>query len=157
MFKPGIAYCLPVLLVCVTIVAWAQEKSVEREASERLVVRVDASSWISESFKVSPDSKRLAYAAQVGKRWVVLVDGQAGTPYDGIMTGSPIFSPDSQRVAYGVQVGRKWVVVVDGKEGKPYDGIVGGGGGRVIFDSSRSVYYLAGKGADIYLVQERIR
>jgi hypothetical protein len=45
-------------------------------------------------------------------------------------------------------------VVVNGKEGQQYDGIVEG---RIVFDSADSLHYLAGKGADIYLVEERIQ
>jgi len=67
------------------------------------------------------------------------------------------FSLDSQRVAYGTGEGDKRFVVVDGKEGKPYDGIATMGGGRIIFDSADSFHYLAAKGADIYLVEERIQ
>jgi hypothetical protein len=47
-------------------------------------------------------------------------------------------------------------VVVDGKEEKQYDSIVTIGGGRVIFDSSDSLHYLAQKGKSIFLVEERI-
>ena len=70
-------------------------------------------------------------------------------------------SPNSQRVAYAARV-RKWFrekcfVIVDGKEGKPYGGIATMGGGRIIFDSADSLHYLAAKGADIYLVEERIQ
>jgi len=83
--------------------------------SERLVVQIDVSSWIQETFTVSPDSQRVAYVAQVGD---------------------------------------KQFVVVDEREGKPYDGIVRGG--RIIFDSADRLHYLALKGADIYLVEERI-
>jgi hypothetical protein len=85
--------------------------------SERLVVQIDFSSWIPESFTVSPDSKR---------------------------------------VAYGAGMGDKQVVVVDGKEGKQYDNIVVTGGGKIIFDSADSLHYLALKGDEIYLVEERI-
>jgi hypothetical protein len=121
--------------------------------SERLVVQIDFSSWIQESFTVSPDSQRVAYVAQLGDKQLVVVDGKEEEPYDGI--GTLIFSLDSQRVAYGAQVGDKWFVVVDGKEEKPYDGIVRGG--SIIFDSADSLHYLALKGADIYLVEERIQ
>jgi hypothetical protein len=46
-------------------------------------------------------------------------------------------------------------MVVDGKEGKPYDGILIAKEGG-IFDSADRLHYLAVKGADIYLVEERI-
>ncbi len=68
-------------------------------------------------------------------------------------------SPDGRRVAYvtvhsGWFAGQKQFVVVDGKEEKPYDGLVRGG--RIIFDSPDSLHYLAWKGDDMYLVEEKI-
>jgi len=94
---------------------YAKEKSANRVASERLIGKMK-SSWIRESF---------------------------------------IVSPDSQRVAYVVLLGDKQLVVVDGKEGQQYDGLVRGG--RIIFDSADRLHYLARKGDDIYLVEERIQ
>jgi uncharacterized RDD family membrane protein YckC/Tol biopolymer transport system component len=107
--------------------------------SERLVVQIDFSSWIQEHFTVSPDSRRVAYVAQLGDKVFVVVDGKEGKPYDGIAEGTPIFSPDSRRVAYAAQLGDKQFVVVDGKEEKQYDGILEGG---LIFspDSQRVAY-----------------
>jgi hypothetical protein len=68
----------------------------------------------------------VAYAARVGDKWFVVVDGKEEKPYDSILEGTPIFSPDSQQVAYGAQVGDKRFVVVDAREGKQYDGITAG-------------------------------
>ncbi|MCK4419024.1 hypothetical protein KAV79_04385 [Candidatus Aerophobetes bacterium] len=99
MSKKAIGLCLAVFLICISIVAWAGEKSVNRVASERLIVQIDPSSWIRESFKVSPDSKRVAYVAEVGNKWFVVVNGEEGKRYDGIVTlggGRIIFDfPDS--------------------------------------------------------------
>jgi hypothetical protein len=159
MSAKGIALCLAVLLVCFGMAACGPTPTpvpptdtLTPGPSERLVVQVDFSSWIQESFTVSPDSQRVAYGAVVSDKWFVVVDGKEEQQYDGI--GAPIFSPDSQRVAYGAGVGNKQFVVVDGKEGKPYDGIVGG---RIVFDSADSLHYLAFKGTDFYLVEERIK
>jgi hypothetical protein len=87
----------------------------------------------------------------------VVVDRKEEKQYDGIMKGTSIFSPDSKRIAYAAKAGDKWFVVVDEREGRGYDGIVTGGGGRIIFDSSDSLHYLAGKGSEIYLVEEKIK
>ena len=163
---------------------------------QRLIAQVDFSAWIQESFKASPDSQRVAYAAGVGKKQFVVVDGREEKQYDGILEGSLIFSLDSQRVAYvagvgkkqfvvvdgreekqydgigegnlifsldsrrvayAAEVSKKGFVVVDGREGEQYDGIVTLGGGRIIFDSADSLHYLALRGADIYLVEERVK
>jgi len=67
-------------------------------ASQRLIVEIDVSSWIPESLKVSPDSKRVAYVAGVGNKWLVVVDGEEDKQYDGIRAegGTIIFdSPNS--------------------------------------------------------------
>jgi len=89
------------------------------------------------------------------------VDGKKeGKEYDGIFKNSLIFSSDGNQVAYAAVmispiVGPKCFVVVNGKEGKQYDNIIRQGG--IIFDSPDSLHYLALKGSDIYLVEERIR
>jgi len=83
------------------------------------------------------------------------MDGKKGKLYDGV-TG-PIFSPDSKRVAYGAFLEGKGFVVVDGEEGKSYDGIITSVGGGIIFDSSDSLHYLAVKGSDVFLVEEKIK
>ena len=63
--------------------------------SEILVVEVDFSSWIPASLEISPDGKRVAYFAKVGKgKPFVVVDGEEGKQYDGIGKGTPVFSPD---------------------------------------------------------------
>jgi IS66 C-terminal element len=41
----------------------------------------------------SPDSKRVAYGAQKGTKWIAVVDGQEGAEFDGL--GLLAFSPDS--------------------------------------------------------------
>ena len=157
MLKRCVVFFMSFFLICISISSYAQEKSTDRIVSERFIAQIDPSSWIKESFKVSPDSKRVAYAAGVGDKWFVVVDGKEEKQYDGIGEGTPIFSPDSKRVAYAAQVGNKRFVVVDGKEEKQYDGIVTIGGGRIVFDSSDSLHYLALKGKGIFLVEERIK
>src|SRR6266581_6965744 len=108
-----------------------------REVTERLIGRIGPTTeteWI----RVSPDARRVAYAAGAGgKKYdattgkgklVAVIDGQeAGKPYDslgGTSLGEIIFSPDGKRLAYVASNSGKWFVVVDGKEGKKYDGLV---------------------------------
>ncbi|HDQ00520.1 MAG TPA: hypothetical protein ENN22_15240 [bacterium] len=87
------------LLICIGISCHVQEKSTNRIVSERFIVQTDFSSWIIESLKVSPDRKRVAYAAQVGNKRFVVVDGKEEKQYDGIGIiggGRIVFdSPDS--------------------------------------------------------------
>src|SRR3989338_7143686 len=101
--------------------------------------------------------KRVAYGAQVGNKWLVVVDGKEERQYDGIGQSTLIFSPDGKRVAYGAQVGNKWLVVVDGKEGRQYDDLFAWAGGRIVFNSPDGLHYLASEGNKIYLVEEKIK
>ncbi len=102
------------LLGATVIGCSASTPETNREVSESIIAQIDFSSWIEESFRVGPDSQRVAYIAQVGSKWLVVVDGVEGKQYDGIMT-------------------------------------------KTIFDSPDSFHYLAGKGNNIYLVEERIK
>ncbi len=102
------------------------DANVSRAASETLIADIDFSSRFPDSFRVSPNGRRVAYLTQAGDKQSAVVDGKEGREYDGIGTGTLIFSPDSKRQTYSACVGEKWLVVVDGKEGKPYDGIAKG-------------------------------
>jgi hypothetical protein len=129
-----------------------------RVVSERLIVHIDFAAWMGGSFlKISPNSQRVAYAARVGTKQFVVVDGNEEKPYDAIMPDTLRFSPDSQRVAYAARVGTKRFVVVDGRRDKQYDAIVTIGGVRISFDLANNLRYLARKGAAIYVVEERIK
>jgi hypothetical protein len=88
---------LVILFVCVALdfvmvmVGWTAETI----SSEKLICKVDFSSGIAESLTVSPDNMHVAYGARKGNKWFVVVDGQEGKQYDGIVKGSIIkFNPD---------------------------------------------------------------
>ena len=83
------------------------------------------------------------------------MDGKEGEEYDGIMQGFPIFAPDSNFVAYVARSDNKNLLVANGKKGDKYDAIIISKGGRVVFDSSNSLHYLAIKGKNIFLVEEK--
>lgn len=83
------------------------------------------------SLRVSPDNKRIAYAAKRNDKWVVVVDGVAGREYDQITIGKGWhdseflgFSPDSRHLAHTARRGNAWFMVVDGVEGEPYEAII---------------------------------
>jgi len=122
--------------------------SLERIVSERLIVQIDVSSWISESFIASADGKRVAYVAKEADKQFVVIDGQEGKQYDAIVTGRLIFSPDSQRVAYVAKEGNKQFVVFDGQEDKQYDSI----GPAIFSPDSRRVAYVAQVGDKQFVV-----
>lgn len=109
----NVTFSLAVVLVFLVMVAGAQEKSPNRIVSERLITEVDFSSWIPPSFKVSPDSKRIAYVALIDNKWFVVLNGKEGRRYDGIVGiggGRLIFdSPES--LHYLAQKGRSIYLV----------------------------------------------
>jgi hypothetical protein len=92
----------------------------------------------------------VAYVAEKGGKWLVVVDGQEGAEYDGILEGGLLFSPDGQRVAYRAQKGEKWLVVVDGQAGAEYDVI---GKGSLVFGPEGDLEYLAVRGVSLYRVK----
>ena len=87
----------------------------------------------------------------------VVVDGLEGDHYDSVGTGSLTFSPDSMRFAYGAGIGEKQFVVIDDHAGKKYRDIVAIGGGRIVFDSPRSLHYLTLADESIFLIEEVLR
>ncbi len=75
MTKKGAALCLVVFLVCAGISGCS-----DRKVSAKLIAQVDHS-WILESSRVSPDSKRIAYVATAGGKQFVTVDGKEGSEH----------------------------------------------------------------------------
>ena len=139
---------------------------IERTASEQLIDQ-GRPSMIGETVNASADCRRVAYVARAGMKQVVVVDGQEWKHYDKIEKRSLVFSPDSQRVAYVarvwawvlgfIPVGERHVVVIDGQEGSKYDGIIPSAEKwGVIFDSPHQLHYIAHKGNEFYLVEERL-
>lgn len=63
----------------------------------------------------SPDGSRIATSAMKGSRSAMFLDGQAGPPFDEVL--SPQFSPDGSRFAYIGRRGAQRIAMVDGKEG----------------------------------------
>lgn len=74
-----------------------------------------------DSVAFSPDSRRMAYVAELNRKWVMVVDGMEGKRYDRI--GYPLFSPDSAHVMYPARIEDKWMVVLDGAEGELFDNV----------------------------------
>ncbi len=101
MFKKGVVLCLTAFYFSIISTALALQEDSERIISESLIVHIDSSSVVQGSFKVSPDSKHVAYGAFLEGRGFVVLDGEEGKAYDGIITsvgGRIIFdSPETLR------------------------------------------------------------
>jgi hypothetical protein len=79
----------------------------------------------------SLDSSRVVYRAKRQGKWLVVVDGKPGKPYDeiekealsdrGWLRDEVTFSSNGTRIAYRAKSGGKWFAVVDGQEGPAYD------------------------------------
>ena len=74
-----------------------------------------------EELVFSPDSQHLAFIATPvfrGKVCVIL-DGEIGPSYDGVLSEAPVFSPDSKQIAYwALHKGKRFVAVAELREGK---------------------------------------
>lgn len=88
----------------------------------------------------SKDSKKIVWAAQVGKEWTVYENGSPvmipGPPpkkgekpktlplvVEGVFRGTPMFSPDGKKLVVGLKRQGAWTVWVDGQESEKFDDI----------------------------------
>lgn len=85
---------------------------------------------------VSPDARRVAYAAKRDGKEFVIVNGRAGKLYDDIYSW-PSFSPDGKHLVYVANQGQKKLLVIDGNEVGGYEDY-----GQVLFspDGKRWAY-----------------
>ena len=92
----------------------------------------------------SPDSRRVAYAAESGSRKLAVVDGREGKDYDAV--GDITFSPDSQRVAYMAAQADERFMILDGAE-QPLRFDALHASGPIFSPDSQRVGYAAKRGA----------
>jgi hypothetical protein len=79
--------------------------------SEKLIAKIDSSSWIPETLKVSPDSRRMAYGSIVDNKQFVVVDGNEWKQYDGIVKGSNLVFDSPNNLHYLAGEGNKIYLV----------------------------------------------
>ena len=112
--------------------------------------------WIA-NLVLSSDGRHVAYAAKAGNTWFTVLDGEEGKQYNGFERDSHVFSPDNKHLAYAAEANKKWLLVMDGKEIGQFDAIVANAGGKIIFDSSDRLHFLAIRGNSIYLIEQNIQ
>ncbi len=94
--------------------------------TQTLLVQIDASQWIQDSFATSPDKKHIGYISAVGANYVMFIDGKKSPEYSGVLENTLKFSPDSQHYAYAALQGTRITIIQDGKVGKRYKSLEAG-------------------------------
>lgn len=101
------------------------KKKEEQVYSQKCVVVVDGTpskeydNVVIGTVQFSPDSKHIAYAAQDGKKFFIVMDGEASDKlYDGIGQYNLLFSPGGSKLAYVARSGWEWTAIVKDKEGE---------------------------------------
>jgi len=84
MWVKGISFSL-IPLLCIVFRVMAGEKILEKVKGETLIAKIDFSTFIPESFKVSPDCKHVAFTSKAGEKLFVVIDGKEEKHYDGIV------------------------------------------------------------------------
>ena len=92
---------------------------------------------VEESFRFSPDSKNLAFEAEIHDAFFVVNNNKESKRYSDVLQSTLVCSPDSKRLAFAVEDDTKRFVVADNTEGKVYQDIF-----HIAFspDSKRLVY-----------------
>ena len=101
----------------------AESHSFKRIVKEKIIASLDSSTFMPDSFAVSPDGRRMAYVEKIGNKQVVVVDGVRQKVYDEIQFGDyfPLeFSPDSSKIGFFAREDKRWFFVIDGKEQKEH-------------------------------------
>ena len=112
---------------------------------------------VEKSLAFSPDSKKLAFAAARDDGFVVVDDGRESIVYEALAI-PPVYSPNGKYLAFGAQTGLEQYVVINSQEGGRYPTLISHKGGKIVFDSNKSLHYLALKDDQkIYLIEETLK
>ena len=92
---------------------------------------------VEESFRFSPDSKTLAFEAEIHDAFFIVTNSKESKRYSDVLQATTVFSPDNMRIAFAAENDTKRFVVADNVEGKVYQDIF-----HIAFspDSKRLVY-----------------
>src|ERR1035438_7228644 len=115
----GYTFWLVTFFLCVTVllsVAAPNPNTPEPgTTTERFIASTHASFMLNEYLRVSPNSKRVAFAVKTNEKTAVILDGHIGKLYDSVASGFQ-FSSNSKTLAYEAQTVHGPAVVVNGKE-----------------------------------------
>jgi hypothetical protein len=89
--------------------------------TETLLATINYETWVGDTFVVSPDGRRIAYAQRRSDGHVMYLDGEPFGPYDGVQQMPPVFAPDSSSLAFGVEVGDDRYMVAGELRFGPYE------------------------------------
>jgi len=128
--KPTI-FVLSVSFIISILIYGCSSKKNNLEVKEEFLLNVpNGINW--NYVRVSPDGKRIAFAAEQDGKWTIVSDTIRSKEYDGFLQevnnfwtywydGDLVFSPDSKRFGYAAYKSGKWFAIVDNKEMGPYD------------------------------------
>lgn len=92
---------------------------------------------VEESFRFSPDSKTLAFEAEIHDAFFIVTNNKESKRYSDVLQSTTVFSSDNRHIAFAVEDDTKRFVVADDVEGPVYQDIF-----HIVFspDSKRLVY-----------------
>lgn len=139
-----------IVTILAAVMSYCQSSGQVEAAQARLIIREVSLGRLNpdvypDTITVSPDGKRVAYAAIRGDNTIVVVDGVAGNKHDLVGYYRLSFSPDSKRLAYSAPAvdSNEYCIVVDGVEGQKYGWV-----GRPRFSSDGKHIAYAAYGRD---------
>jgi WD40 repeat protein len=78
---------------------------------------------VEESLKFSPDSKLLAFEAEIHDAFFIVSKNKESRRYSDVLQATTVFSPDNRHIAFAAEDDTKRFVVADNTEGKIYQDI----------------------------------
>jgi len=79
---------------------------------------------VEESFKFSPDSKIMAFEAEIHDAFFIVANNKESKHYSDVLQATTVFSADNRRLAFAVEDDTKRFVVADNLEGQVYQDIL---------------------------------
>ena len=112
------------LLAMTLTVAWGQTSQPEDNALQEEKIGIIPKSI--DEIVYNKDGCHVAFVFEWNDKLAVMVDGQEGHAYDGIVRKSLFFGPGGEHVAYVAIKDKNMLLVADGQEGSGYDEIFEG-------------------------------